>query len=807
MAPYNIMLHMNKASQPAVSPAKISLVKLPSRLLYSLVILLPLLFWPGVLFSFEGAKKFVFLALVLITSALYLFNSWKGKYLNRLPSLWLVAIWSPVVVALFASLASSAPRQSLIGLGTESDTFFTLVFLALLATLVPLLWRGKREVFNALFTILGVGLVVVLFQLFRVVLGNFTFLDVFSSPVTNLIGRWNEFGIFSGLTFLLSLSFIKFLPWRRTPALGLLIAVTFGLSLLSILFVNHWLVLLAVGVGSILIWLTSQGKEGRVFKWRNWRQYFNWTLWLGVLLIVCSFLAQPGNFSYLFKTKFDVGSSIIQLNNKFNVNSLEVSPSWGGTWFIAQSTLNSRPILGIGPNKFVNSWFENRPVAVNETPFWQDDFYSGIGVVPSSLVTMGLVGLASYLFLLGVILWSGFRLWRKRRDLDSLSAGLNITVFISSIYLWVFNIFYSPGIVILAFTFLLTGLLITNQSGLDSDDGENEDVKIISANGFFATFGVWGGLIACFVLLALFGQSFWSNLTYNRGLIKALNGDLPGGEILLARAASLNPNDVFYRSLVDLDLTFLNNLLGDKNISQDEAKTRFQNILSAAIGNAKAATEYNKSNYLNWIYLGKVYEAVVPLKISGAYDEGLKAYSKARDLSPNFPVVWLNLARLEIAAGNNLKAREYLNQALQLKRDYVDAIFVLAQLDNSSANLSRVIGLAQQAVKVSGRDPVAFFALGLLNYQDHNYNDARDALEQAVALNPNYANARYFLGLAYDYLGLKTKALEQFQIILSANDLPEIKQIISNIQSGRGALVNTAPATTEERTKLPSKNN
>ena len=800
------MLYMNKASQPVIRPAKISLVKLPSRLLYLLVVMLPLLIWPGALFSFEGIKKYFFLTIVLAAVILYLFNSWRGQHLHRLSSLWLVALWSPVVVALFASLSSPAPRQSLIGLGSETGTFFFLTFLSLLATLVPLLWRNRQEVFNVLLIILGVGLITILFQIIRVGLGNFTFLSVFSSPATNLIGSWNELGIFSGFIFLLSLSFIKFLPWRRTPVLGVIIALTFVLSLFSILFINHWIVLLAVGLGTLLIWFSARSTKRVSVSWRHWRQYVDWSLWLGLILILLSFFGQPGNFNRVFKTNFDLGTSIVQLNNRLNVNALEVSPSWGGTWILAQAVLNSQPILGVGPNKFSAEWFKDRPVSVNETPFWQDEFSSGIGNVPSSLVTMGLVGLASYLFLLGVILWTGYLLWRVRKSLDQFDAGINLIIFILVCYLWFFNIFYSPGVVILAFTFLLTGLLITGQSGLNDEFTETVGRKDGVLGGFFSTFGVWGGLISCFVLLVLLGQSFWSNFTYNRGLVKALNGNLSDGEILMARAASLNPNDVFYRSLVDLDLTFLNNLLGDKNISQDEAKTRFQNILSAAIGNAKAATEYNKNNYLNWSYLGRVYESIVPLKVSGAYDEGLKSYSQARELNPNMPSVWLDLARLELAAGNTSKARGYLDQAVKLKRDYVDAIMLIAQLDAPSGDLSEALSLAEQAVNVSPSDPTAFFALGILKYQSHNYTGARDALSQAVALNPNYANARYFLGLAYDYLGQKNKALEQFQIILTANNLPEIKQIIANLQAGRGALVNTAPAATEERTKLPTKN-
>lgn len=775
-----------------------------SRLLYLIVILLPLVLWPGPVFSFEGLKKYFLLFAVLVATALYLFNLQRERHFQRLSSLWLVALWSPALVALVASLASPAPRQSLIGLGIETDTFLFLVFLSLLATLVPLLWRSKREVFNALLAVLSAGLVVLLFQVLRLGVGNFTTLGIFSSPAVNLIGKWNELGIFSGLIFILSLAFIKFLPWRRTPVLTGLISLNLVLSLVLVIFVNYWLLSLAIAAASLLIWLAAFKKEVK-FNWRSPRSYLSWSLGVAIFFLLFSWLGQPGNFATTFKTQFDPGVILANFSATRGVQVMEVTPSWGGTWEVAKSVLNSQPILGVGPNKFSSQWFKGRPLGVNETPFWQDDFRTGVGLVPSSFVTMGLVGLASYLLLLLVVLWSGYRLWRGRGQGDSLTDGLNTTIFILAAYLWFFNITYVPGVVVLVLTFIFTGLLITSQYGFETEDKSPTNPVATKFTGFFTTFGVSGGLIICFILLALLVQSFWSNLSYNRGLIKAFSGDLTGGEVLIANAASLNPNDIFYRSLVDLDLSFLNQLLQEKDVDQEKARSRFQTILSAGIGNGQAAIAYNPANYLNWVYLGRVYESVVPLKVDGAYEEALKSYNQAKDLNPNFPAVWLNLARLEITAGNNTKGREYLDQALKLKRNYTEAIFVLAQLDANSGNLSRAIKLAEESAQISVNDPVAFFGLGLLKYQASDFLGARPALEQAVVLNPNYANARYFLGLSYDRLGNKTKALEQFQIILTTNNLPEIKQIILNLQAGRGALVNMAPPPPEDRSKLPVK--
>jgi tetratricopeptide (TPR) repeat protein len=63
------------------------------------------------------------------------------------------------------------------------------------------------------------------------------------------------------------------------------------------------------------------------------------------------------------------------------------------------------------------------------------------------------------------------------------------------------------------------------------------------------------------------------------------------------------------------------------------------------------------------------------------------------------------------------------------------------------------------------------------------------ALERAVALNPVYANARYFLGLSYSKLGKVKEAITQFEQISATNpDNSEVKTILSNLRAGKAPL-------------------
>ena len=81
------------------------------------------------------------------------------------------------------------------------------------------------------------------------------------------------------------------------------------------------------------------------------------------------------------------------------------------------------------------------------------------------------------------------------------------------------------------------------------------------------------------------------------------------------------------------------------------------------------------------------------------------------------------------------------------------------------------------------------FQLGLIYYQNEDYEKARIELERAIGISPNYSNALYFLGLTYDKEGKRAKAIEEFEKASGLNpDNEELGKILDNLRAGRGAL-------------------
>ena len=108
---------------------------------------------------------------------------------------------------------------------------------------------------------------------------------------------------------------------------------------------------------------------------------------------------------------------------------------------------------------------------------------------------------------------------------------------------------------------------------------------------------------------------------------------------------------------------------------------------------------------------------------------------------------------------------------------------------------------------LDSRNPTVFFELGLLRYNNKDYKGAVSALEQATTLEPSYANARYFLGLAYDKLSRRSDAIAEFETIQKSNpDNQEVQLILNNLRAGRTPLSNAKPPIStkpESRKNLP----
>jgi tetratricopeptide (TPR) repeat protein len=293
--------------------------------------------------------------------------------------------------------------------------------------------------------------------------------------------------------------------------------------------------------------------------------------------------------------------------------------------------------------------------------------------------------------------------------------------------------------------------------------------------------------------------------------VRAANeqGNIDSAETLIERASSLASLDIYSRFLTGIELARMNALLSKKTSDSEAEKVRddFQNILGKALNYGRSAVSIDNGNYQNWLSLGGVYEAVVPLKIEGAYEAAKGAYNEALARNPKSPAILLALARLEAVKGDGEKAREFITKSLQMKSNYTEAVFLLSQIEVQEGNIKAAIQSVEAAAVLSPRDPTIRFQLGLLKYNQKDWSGAANAFESAVLLNQNYANAKYFLGLVYDKLGKEKEAIALFEELAKTNSgNEEIALVLKNLKAGKSPFANAEPpvdSKPEKRSKLP----
>ncbi len=761
----------------------------------ALIVLLPIFLWPLEALPFAASKAFLLYFGVSLAFFFWLLACLQKGEIKIPKSLLLLSVVLMVVVWLISSLFSGNASFSLIGRGYEIGTFSFFLFLSLALFLISLIFQSEKRGVIFYFLIFISALVAFLFQFFHTLFGvNIIPFNIFNAATSNLLGGWNDLAIFFGFIGLSSLALFEMFKFSKTIKVILFLLILFSLlTMMAANFSANWIIF-EFFVLTVFVYTLSKSFFVPTTEIAPTTKKYSFTrLSLFVFVIVLFFILAKGtmgNFTTLLNTA-----------------SVEIRPSWSATGEVIKQVLRENPLLGSGPNTFLYDWLRFKPLAINSTIFWNTRFLSGVGHLPSMLATTGILGGIALLSFLVLLLFYGAKTLSYSFYENDLLQALLVVSFLGLIYLWAFVLFYSPGFVIFTLAFLNTGLFL----GMLIQAGKLKTIEIsFLANpkiGFISVVVIVVLMLGSITSLYLFSQKARAAYFFNRA-IKILNtqGNLDETENNILKAISLDNQDEYLRALTEINLLRIQQILSQKDLPADQMRLKFQNALAAAIQDAQQSTVLNSQDPLNWMELGRVYESVVPFKITGADNMAIASYEQALRVSPFDPTPLFTAARIEVQSQKTKEARDYIQSALNLKGDFAPAIFLLSQIEAQEGNLKEAIARTEQTSILAPNDIGVLFQLGLLYYQNNNLDNARLSLERAISLNENYANARYFLGLVYDKQGDKDKAIEQFENIAKTNpDNQEIQKILSNLKEGRGALEEISPPAKapEKREKPP----
>lgn len=746
-----------------------------------LISLLPIFFVPLLWVTLVQAKVILIVLLLLVAAI-----SWiAGRFLEgsvRIPASLLLVSGVLIPLAYAVSVAFSGVAQiSLVGSGVEQDTLaFASILFAALALSALVFSEGEQSAVKVLRSLAIGALALLVLEIVHFAVPSLSLGGVIASQTGNVFGNWHEFAILLGFFVLLGLTV------RTTAAaagvwkyLFYLVAVVSFVFLVIANFFDVWAILVSIALVALAAELSAaRARSGHMaFSWRMH------SVWVAVIALAV--------FSMVF------GGFINNvLPVRIKVSHTEVRPSWQGTMGIGGAALTQPASLffGSGPNTFAREWGLYKPASVNQTLFWNADFNVGVGTIPTSFVTTGIFGILAWIVFLAALLWTAGRaLVRRAHDAQGMlyAAALGLT----SVYLAVFLVLYVPGPALSVSVFLAAGLLIafSHQAGL--------------GRPLFASLGV-GNVrsMAHVVALAVFGfvsiiaplgvaRVLASEILLNRGIVVFNETkDTVATSALIGQALWVNPSSArAHRSAVQLGLVQLQQILAQTNAQDEAARARLQATLEATIQHGLAAVAINADDYQNWLELAGLYQQLAGVKVEGAYENARAAYQRARLENPSSPVPLFQLAQLELLVGNKEAALQNLAAAAQLKADFAAAYYVASQIYASSNDLKNALASAALATQYAPQDPLAWYNAGAIAYVGKDYPNAIAALEQALTLQTNYANAAYVLGLAYYDAGRTADSLKVFEALGTLDPGQQVVQnAIQNLRAGRAP---TAPST------------
>ena len=154
------------------------------------------------------------------------------------------------------------------------------------------------------------------------------------------------------------------------------------------------------------------------------------------------------------------------------------------------------------------------------------------------------------------------------------------------------------------------------------------------------------------------------------------------------------------------------------------------------------------------------------------YDEAARRLCEASDLVPIDEKPYLFMGKVETASPNLLPCIEAkLQRFVQMRPSdpianlyYAMSYWKEHNRSVDSDTTSVVRHYLEQALKVDDKCSEAYLQLGILEASRADFRQAADLYQRAIASDPQSTEAHYRLGVAYDRLGERQRAAEEFKL-------------------------------------------
>jgi len=448
-------------------------------------------------------------------------------------------------------------------------------------------------------------------------------------------------------------------------------------------------------------------------------------------------------------------------------NANEIFLSQNTSLQMVLSAIKEMPVFGSGLGTFAYDFSKFKTPDFSQSSLWSVTFTRGASEFLSNVAMTGVFGTLALIALVIAVIVATFRSLIvekitktsiKAEDESYLNRVL-VLAFVSSFLVecMVFGIYNANIVLYFVFFFAMAALV-----ELISKEKQMYELKPSSLTTLIATFVFTLAFIFGLGILILDGQRYVAEVNYYKGLVQLNAEDIDGGAKKIESAATINPaSDLYFRQLSQVYLLQLQQKVSGITTETltDDQKTEIQTLVANSVNAGKLSTDLNSKSVTNWSSRGYVYQNLFGF-LDDANTWAINSYEEALKLDPNNPYLYA-------------------------QEGYVNFI--------SAYNL--------------GEDKTT--------EKNQLLTKAEEQLQKSLALNSEYSNALYYLGLVYNAMGYKDKAIEQFEKVKQLNSNSKetqesIQKIIDTLKSGGSAgteaMTKENPLDTGTSTENPVKN-
>lgn len=430
-----------------------------------------------------------------------------------------------------------------------------------------------------------------------------------------------------------------------------------------------------------------------------------------------------------------------------NSNARPLFLSQTTSWAIALEALKNSPIWGTGPSTYLSDFTRFRPVTFNLTSNWGIRFNSSSNQFLQILTTLGMVGLAVYVFIFVKVAHMGLKSLHLTSESSAtpLSFALPFTILVYMIS-W---LFIPPSFVNLFLLFVMFALATAAFRVLGSSLVHESNIDIVAASEDGSKSPILPFVLAVLVIALAAPTIFYGSKIYladyyfGQSLNSAAANKAKDTYDLLVKALTTNPRRDTYRlAYSQTNMILANALAGKQNITPEERNTVTQ-LIQQAIQEAKNGVSLNPGKVTNIENLASIYrnllgvaqgadswtvasyrQAIVldpinpnlRIALGGVlyalknYDESIRVFQQAVDLKPNLPNAYYNLSAAYREKGdfqNSFTAMQVVTNLVdKSSADYSKAVGELEELRKKLPQAAAPAQVAPQKTELEAPKPI-----------------------------------------------------------------------------------------------------